>query len=56
MSDYAEAQDALEKIGVSLTNARPIPPNWKTLENLGIILKPVWNYSDLELFLELIRI
>lgn len=32
MSDYSEAQDALEKIGVSLTNARPIPPHWKTLD------------------------
>ena len=33
MSDYESAQDALEKIGVSLTNGRPIPPHWKVLDN-----------------------
>lgn len=32
MSDYESAQKALEKIGVSLTNARPIPPHWETLD------------------------
>ena len=32
MSDYESAQKALEKIGVSLTNARPIPSHWEVLD------------------------